>query len=1020
MRFTLTDYQESAVGSLVTKIKQRQELFNSPYDPEHSAIVLSAPTGAGKTVIAAAMMEHLLDSSDILADSDNTTVLWVTDDPSLNEQTKLKMQLASDRNIRTVVLGPGFDQETLDKNTLYFVNIQAIGAKTRLANRSDGQMYTIWETFANTVKERGSNFIVVIDEAHHGVQKVAGKDTITSRIIDGTDEHGSQRVPIVIGISATGQKFNAAMSSTANRHRSARSLVEVNVPIKDVQESGLIKDRIVLYSPQDAAGVQADTTLLRDAVRRVKDFSRRWDNYCEEQDESPVKPVLVVQVGNSPTTASLNELVSVILDEWKNDITIHNLVNVFGEHTDLELASGELKYLEPHLIQGQDDVRVVFAKDAITTGWDCPRAEVLVSFRNAKDATYIAQLIGRIVRQPLARRVVSDEALNQVYCLLPHFDGKEVDAVAKMFNESDDTSVASVTRASVSNTLNDDFDDFLDLDVADAAEQELIDMQRAAKHGNEYVASVQPTVVAHIAKEPAKIEPQNVASNELETEVEKKEPAAKQTDEAAATAPPRSDTSWDEEKEAPQKVVTPVGENTDQQGSTIAAAKPAVAVAPTPVDVPTTITEDDFFEDDGPVVPRRVEKPKSQPKKNKAVRIIESLPTYSIPNRKAKTSHIARLHKLASLLSLHHIYRGAKVAADSELHARLDYLAQQAGQTLTDRIHNISHVVIGSKVYTTDGQEIELANGPVTRSTRLDKNNIDDVFRTVEKAFLRDGLATTYWRSKLDIDSDAHDVIQAKIHVAALGSMDGVKDDIEVRAEQLVDEWLKKHKLKISELSESQQTGYKALRGESRTPQESKIVMPNSIESEAYGDDDSESAMRKDAANRYKKHLFADAGSKDNTYYAALKPWEDKVIRELIAKEDTVRWYRNPARGGERSLCIPYRVVKNGRESYAAMYPDFVILRKDASTGEVKAVIVDPHGEYLSDSADKLRGLVEYAAEHSGIYRAIYPVIEDKDGGKALTLTLHVTETREKVIAALDEGVDVVSIYRTHGAEWVA
>jgi len=44
----------------------------------------------------------------------------------------------------------------------------------------------------------------------------------------------------------------------------------------------------------------------------------------------------------------------------------------------------------------------------------------------------------------------------------------------------------------------------------------------------------------------------------------------------------------------------------------------------------------------------------------------------------------------------------------------------------------------------------------------------------------------------------------------------------------------------------------------------------------------------------------------------------------------------------------------------------------------------------------------------------------DKDDGKALALSLHVAETREKVIAVLDEGVDVAAIYSNHGAEWVA
>ncbi len=49
-------------------------------------------------------------------------------------------------------------------------------------------------------------------------------------------------------------------------------------------------------------------------------------------------------------------------------------------------------------------MRVLIAKDAISTGWDCPRAEVLVSFRPAQDNTHITQLLGRMVRSPLARR----------------------------------------------------------------------------------------------------------------------------------------------------------------------------------------------------------------------------------------------------------------------------------------------------------------------------------------------------------------------------------------------------------------------------------------------------------------------------------------------------------------------------------------------------------------------------------------------------------------------------------------
>jgi len=73
---------------------------------------------------------------------------------------------------------------------------------------------------------------------------------------------------------------------------------------------------------------------------------------------------------------------------------------------------------------------VLIAKDAISTGWDCPRAEVLVSFRPARDRTHITQLMGRMVRTPLARRIPGNDRLNSVDCLLPFFDAKSVNDVA--------------------------------------------------------------------------------------------------------------------------------------------------------------------------------------------------------------------------------------------------------------------------------------------------------------------------------------------------------------------------------------------------------------------------------------------------------------------------------------------------------------------------------------------------------------------------------------------------------------
>lgn len=148
-----------------------------------------------------------------------------------------------------------------------------------------------------------------------------------------------------------------------------------------------------------------------------------------------------------------------------------------------------------------------------------------------------------------------------------------------------------------------------------------------------------------------------------------------------------------------------------------------------PVDVPAVIHEDDLS---GEFIHRRVSDTK--PKKNKGARILEALPTYSIPNRKANTPHVARLHKLASLLQLHHIHRGATLESNNELHESLDFLAQQAGQALTDRMHSISHIVIVSQIYPIYGAETQIDSGPLTRSIEAAKSSIDDAFKAVDKA----------------------------------------------------------------------------------------------------------------------------------------------------------------------------------------------------------------------------------------------------------------------------------------------
>jgi type III restriction enzyme len=246
------------------------------------------------------------------------------------------------------------------------------------------------------------------------MKQAADRKTIVQRIIGGQpDSHPP--VPITWGISATIERFTAAMEGATDR----TTYPPVAIDIDKVRASGIIKDEIDLDEPEGSGMVLA--TLLRSAVNTTLDYERRWAEYAATENEPLVLPVLVVQVGDKPTDAQLAEHVSIITENWPG-LGHHAVVNVFGEHDDLVIGDRKVRYVQPESIQDEDSIRVVLAKQAISTGWDCPRAEVLYSERPAKDATHIAQVIGRMVRSPLARRITTDDALNSVACFLPRFD----------------------------------------------------------------------------------------------------------------------------------------------------------------------------------------------------------------------------------------------------------------------------------------------------------------------------------------------------------------------------------------------------------------------------------------------------------------------------------------------------------------------------------------------------------------------------------------------------------------------
>jgi type III restriction enzyme len=444
MKISLFDFQKDALHQLHEKIVVARKFATSD-NPQ--AIAFSAPTGSGKTIVMTALFEAILDQPDDQLEwpldwqsQPDAVILWVSDMPELNEQTKLKIESQSDRIYRVnqlITIESTFDTERLQGGRVYFINTQKLGDDKLLTKVGDGRQYSIWTTLSNTAKALPDRFYVVIDEAHRGMASARGAkeaQTLMQRFLLGYPEVGLVKMPLVIGVSATPKRFMDLLEHAPH------TVHKVSIPPDEVRLSGLLKDRILIHYPD--AATTAEMALLEEAARRWAQMTTGWASYCKVEGEQRVWPVLVVQVENGTdkqlTKTSLSDALDVIESGIGRRLNEGEVAHAMHDTGDLDVGGRRLRKVDASRIDADKNIGVVFFKTSLSTGWDCPRAEVMMSFRRAEDHTYIAQLLGRMVRTPLARRIERDAALNDVHLFLPYFDTQAVASVISSLNNVED------------------------------------------------------------------------------------------------------------------------------------------------------------------------------------------------------------------------------------------------------------------------------------------------------------------------------------------------------------------------------------------------------------------------------------------------------------------------------------------------------------------------------------------------------------------------------------------------------
>jgi len=373
----LLDYQKRAVERLRVNFN---DAFRSK-NPEN--IIFQSPTGSGKTVMTSELIKEIARSF-----KDKISFVWISV-RALHEQSKEKLETYyKDDQLIKCSYFEDLEDKQIGSNEILFLNWHSINMSDKNILMKPNETETDLISIINNTREEGRKIILIIDESHHTAKSERSIDLILNKL----------KPEVTIEVSAT-------------PHITQNVNYKYSVLLSDVKDEEIIKSEIAInpdFMDLKEAEKSADEIILSKSLEKREELAKLY-----KKEKTKINPLMLIQLPDGKSGDEKKEEIINFLQ--KKEITFNN-----GKLA-IWLADNKEKINKENIEKEDNEAEVLIFKQAPALGWDCPRASILVVFRESKSFKFTIQTVGRIMRMPERKYYNSDE-LNKgfVFTNLPN------------------------------------------------------------------------------------------------------------------------------------------------------------------------------------------------------------------------------------------------------------------------------------------------------------------------------------------------------------------------------------------------------------------------------------------------------------------------------------------------------------------------------------------------------------------------------------------------------------------------